>query len=310
MGQSIIELEIIIINDGSTDTTRSVAQSYARHDDRVIYIEQRNLGLSAARNAGIRRSCGKYIQFLDADDLLEFDKLSFHSRYLDGQPDADIVYGQARYFDSDELDQRRFNRRDNDSDEPWMPKCSGSGRTILSHLVHANIMPVNCPLVRASVFGDVGLFDETLRAVEDWDLWIRCAAFGKQFYYLDQPGTLALVRVHPTSMSADPRRLEEATFTLRLRAGKYLRWADLRIRNWHEGVALIKKLDLQPRNLSLWSLARANRTPSTLVRALLEIVDRNGIIRQTGHRTIGRASSIANRLLSSWAVVTLADLLP
>jgi glycosyltransferase involved in cell wall biosynthesis len=138
--------ECIIVDDGSNDNTMQVATSFANQDVRFHYIHQRNQGLSAARNTGIRTCKGSYIQFLDADDMLEAKKMELQLSYLEQHHDVDIVYGNVRYFNEQaststpaQIDEQRIIGVSN---------VSGSGKEILHPLIQGNIMVVNAPLIR------------------------------------------------------------------------------------------------------------------------------------------------------------------
>ena len=200
--------ECIVVDDGSTDNTGAIVTAFAKDDSRIKYVRQENLGLAAARNAGIARSTGEYVQFLDADDLLESEKFERQVEFLEQHPEIDIVFSDSRYFRNENTQERRFSQ--DETNAPWVAKLSARGIEVLRPLVRNNIMVVSAPLLRRSVIADVGLFDTTLRAVEDWDYWIRCAIEGKYFHYLDAEGTLALVRAHETSMSRDARLMLRA----------------------------------------------------------------------------------------------------
>jgi glycosyltransferase involved in cell wall biosynthesis len=208
--------ECIVVDDGSTDDTSEIAAAHARRDQRIKCVRRLNGGLAAARNTGLRAATGDYVQFLDADDALEPRKLETQALFLERERDAGIVYGGARYFDSISGERRRGLF----SDEAWMPEVSGSGDIVLRALLRANIMVVNSALVRRAVVDEVGWFDETLRSLEDWDYWIRCALAGATFRFLDEAGALALVRVHPTSMSQDRVTMHAQQAKLRARMGR------------------------------------------------------------------------------------------
>ncbi len=204
--------ECIVVDDGSTDNTAEVVARYAAKDSRISYIQQENRRQAAARNNGISKARGEYFQFLDADDLLEPEKLKQQVAFLDVSPDVDIVYANVRYFDDGNPTELRLS---NVHDQAWMPLVSGAGEAILLRIVRNNIMPVNSPLIRRSTIEEVGSFDERLPPVEDWEYLIRCAATGKRFHYADEDGIRALVRTHPESSSSDPRRMLRAEILMR-----------------------------------------------------------------------------------------------
>jgi len=210
--QSHPRWECIVVDDGSTDDTQAVVQSYVRRDPRYHYMHQHHRGLSAARNLGIRAGRGEYFQFLDADDLIEPRKLERHVRHLAEHEEVGIVYSPVRYFTTTGSRERRYSMRE--PDEPWMPQTSGRGRPVISAIARDNFMAVNCPLVRRDVTALAGGFDETLPALEDWEYWIRCAVQGTWFQYLDEPDTYALVRHHTASMSNDSMRMTRGLIAL------------------------------------------------------------------------------------------------
>jgi glycosyltransferase involved in cell wall biosynthesis len=205
--QTLADWECIVVDDGSTDDTAEVVARAARLDPRFHYAWQANQRQAVAKNTGLARARGKYVQFLDADDLVEPRKLELQAAYLEGHPEVDIVYGDVRYFRAGRADERL---RSIGGDAPWMPRVSGAGADVLAALVRDNIMVINAPLVRRGVADRVGPFDPVLPPAEDWDYWLRCALAGARFQFADLPGTLALVRVHPTSSSQDRLRMYTA----------------------------------------------------------------------------------------------------
>jgi glycosyltransferase involved in cell wall biosynthesis len=110
MSQTMNEIEIILVNDGSTDRTGDIIQSLASEDDRIKVISQQNKGVSVARNSGIAASIAPYIAFLDSDDILEKDALEVS--YLLAEKDhLDFVFFDADSFGLSEANQRWFNYR-------------------------------------------------------------------------------------------------------------------------------------------------------------------------------------------------------
>lgn len=204
--------ECIIVDDGSTDDTARVVRQFTEEDERVKYFRQANQGLAAARNTGISKSAGAYLQFLDADDLLEAHKLERQIEFLEQHPQVDIVFGEARYFRTEHDQERLFSQ--DEENAPWVARLSAKGNDVLMTLLSNNIMVVNAPLLRRSVIDDVGLFEGSVKGIEDWHYWVRCANGGKYFHYEDSADGRALVRIHGNSMSTDARLMLRSTLLL------------------------------------------------------------------------------------------------
>jgi glycosyltransferase involved in cell wall biosynthesis len=212
--------ECVVVDDGSTDDTAGVVARYAEGDGRIRYVRQRNQRQGAAKNNGIRHGRGEYLQFLDADDLIEPRKLERQVEFLERHRDVDIVYGGVRFFLTEDMGARLHSMWGDD--RPWMPGVSGAGEEVLRALTRANIMAINSPLVRRAVVDAVGDFDERLPPAEDWDYWIRCAAAGARFRHEEMEGTLALVRSHPLSSSKDKRSWLSASLLMRKKLARRL----------------------------------------------------------------------------------------
>jgi len=211
--QSFPNWECFVVDDGSTDDSAEVVGVYAARDSRINYIRQTNRRQAAARNAGLAASSGQYVQFLDADDLIEPGKLEHQVAYLEAHHEVDIVYGGVRYFRTSHTDERLHSM--DEENLPWMPQVSGDGLEILRALVRANIMVVNSPLVRRSLVERVGPFDASLPPAEDWDYWLRCAIAGARFQFAEIEDTLALVRAHAVSSSRNRIRMYRAMVRIR-----------------------------------------------------------------------------------------------
>jgi glycosyltransferase involved in cell wall biosynthesis len=221
-GQTFSNWECIIVDDGSTDQTAAVCKSWTEKDQRFRYVYQRNAGLSAARNTGIKAARGRFIQLLDADDMLCSGKFAHQLQVFSEQPLAEIVYSEVRYFTS-ENHHARFLTLEGGY-EPWMPGTASEDQLkLISDFLRMNLFAVNCPLMLKSVFNKVGLFDEQLRSVEDWDYWCRCALAGVNFYFDPVPEAMALVRTHPGSMSRNKPVMLEASRTVRYKLMQQIR---------------------------------------------------------------------------------------
>jgi glycosyltransferase involved in cell wall biosynthesis len=212
--QTHSHIEIIVVDDGSTDNTADVVGALVKQDARVRYIHQRNQGLSAARNTGMQHAKGEYVVFLDADDVMHLEKIQAHLEHFAQTPDTDISYGRSRYFLSGKPE-KTFASFDLDNND-WMPCVSGTAATVMPALVVNNIMPVCSAMLRRSIVERVGDFDTTLKSLEDWDYWLRAAAAQCMFGFSDDARLATYIRVHDTSMSKNALRMLMTQYRLRL----------------------------------------------------------------------------------------------
>lgn len=198
LAQSFPSWEAIIVDDGSTDDTEKVAADLVNKDPRIVYVRQQNSGTSAAKNVGIRHARGDYIVFLDADDLLTANKLAAHVEHFKNNPHVDISYSRFRYF-QDGNESRLFTKLDLSSEEEWSAVIDGRYDAALPVFLRGNNMAIHAAMVRKSIVDRVGDFDTGMRALEDWDYWLRCILRGAHLAFLDDPKVLALTRVHKGS---------------------------------------------------------------------------------------------------------------
>ena len=168
--QDFRDYELIVVDDGSTDNTSQILQSYG-NDITVIY--QSNQGVSAARNSGIAASAGQLIAFLDSDDLWLPRKLSQQVAFFKDHPDAMINQTQEQWI--------RNGVRVNPGDRHH--KFSGM---IFERSLELCLVSPSAVMVRKSLFESVGLFDDHLPACEDYDLWLR-VSWRYPVYLIDIP---------------------------------------------------------------------------------------------------------------------------
>lgn len=158
LGQTFKDFELIIIDDGSSDNTHSLISSY--NDQRISYIYQDHKGVSCARNKGLSAAKGDFIAFLDSDDWWTLNKLERVKNFIEDFPEIKIFHTEEVWYRNGRLLKQLKKHK----------KPSGS--------VYKNALPLCCisistAAIKKDVFSDVGTFDESLEACEDYDFWLR-----------------------------------------------------------------------------------------------------------------------------------------
>lgn len=178
MHQDYDPVEIIIVDDGSTDGTETLVRDLG---DKVVYIRQENKGPASARNSGLKRARGNIIGFLDVDDVWSPDKLDIQTSYLADNPHVDIALGLSQPM-------KLVAEKDGQSSfEEWLSPF----RALL----------LGAALFRSPVFEKVGLFDETFHQSEDTDWYMRARELGVRMAVM--PQVTLFYRRHMSNISLD-----------------------------------------------------------------------------------------------------------
>lgn len=196
LGQTFADYEIVVVNDGSPDT-EELEKELETYGNGVIYIKQSNQGAGAARNAGIRVARGKFIAFLDGDDVWLPQFLSEQLELIDSDGGYDLVYADAVNFNGPRLT-RLTNMDLNASD---------------GHVTMESLISERCNVITSSVVArrnsivEAGLFDESFPNSQDFDLWLRLAKQGARMTY--QKRVLVHRRIYQGSLASDPMKSYE-----------------------------------------------------------------------------------------------------
>lgn len=191
LNQTFKDLELVIVNDGSQDASLEIITSIK--DSRIKVFSYSNAGVSASRNRGISQATGEYISFIDQDDIWTTDKLETQLKALQNNPQATVAYSWTNYID--------------ESGNFLHP---GSYISVTGN-VYANLLLVNFlengsnPLIRAQAFTEVGKFDESLKSIDDWEMWVRLAA---RYQFVSVPLPQILYRQSAGSASGNVWRME------------------------------------------------------------------------------------------------------
>ncbi len=159
LAQTYTDFEIVVIDDGSTDQTEEALRQFG---DRIHYFKQENHGVSAARNAGIRKSRGEYIAFLDSDDFWLPEKLAEQVPVLDADREVGLVYSDWTVMSGETVLQSSYHKN--------LTPASGY---VFDQLIQRGFVLTSGVVVRRRCLDDVGDFDKSLAIAQDYDLWLR-----------------------------------------------------------------------------------------------------------------------------------------
>lgn len=197
-------IEIIIVNDGSTDHTGAVAEDL-RNDSEVpiSVLHQGNSGPGAARQRGLEQACGDYIQFLDSDDLLLPGKFSAQVEALQSRPECGISYGPSAQ------DNYAFHPPLRD----WPMRATGQA---ISHLFPRLLIErwwtTSSPLYRHDLLATIGPWQSWINE-EDWEYDSRCGATGTPLAWVEEPCSIRRIHLSEDHLShrggSDPRKLAD-----------------------------------------------------------------------------------------------------
>ncbi|TRX04542.1 glycosyltransferase family 2 protein [Flavobacterium gawalongense] len=194
IGQTYNNWELIIVNDGSTDSTAEIIKGYLSIDNRIYYYYQENGKQGKARNLAISKSKGEYLAFLDADDLWVNNKLEIQVEQIQLK-NVDLVFSNAFVInDSEKTDLNKVIH----CYQGFLDSNEG-----LDRMIERNRIPILTVLVKRSKVIEVGMFSEKINMHEDSHLWLKLLINKAVLYGSNE--TLAIYRIHKNSSTANEK---------------------------------------------------------------------------------------------------------
>ncbi len=222
LNQTFTDLELIVINDGSQDSTLDIVKQI--QDPRIKVFSYSNAGGNASRNRGLKLAVGEFVSFLDADDLWTPNKLESQLKALEKNLSAKVAYSWTDYIDIN-------------GDYVLSGKRININGDVYENLLVSNFLENGSnPLIYRTALISLGGFDESLAAAQDWDMWLRLAS---KFDFVCVPSVQILYRISANSVSSNLVRQEKACLQLLERA--YQERPSAFKQNWSISIANLYK---------------------------------------------------------------------
>lgn len=201
LGQTRSDLELIVVDDGSTDRTPELVEAHARSDDRLRLLRQPNAGTAAARNTGLARASGHYVSFLDHDDAWLPGFLTATAEAFEREPGAGLAFTDAWIVD--DASGLVHPRTALGLIPPGILAAGGgpSRNRALAALLRVNFITTCTATISRAALERVGRLDPSIRGCDDWDLWLR--VLGAGFRAVAIPGAHAVLRKRADSQGSD-----------------------------------------------------------------------------------------------------------
>jgi glycosyltransferase involved in cell wall biosynthesis len=275
LGQELVDLRLVVVDEGSTDETPGLLADLAARDERVCIVRHDEpRGLPAARNAGLSVATTEWVAFCDDDDLWAPDKLASQLAALGAAGGGWSCTGSVLVdFHLDVIGHQRLEVGDDH---------------LLERLRHMNVIPGggSSVVVGTELLRDLGGFDESLRSSEDWDCWFRLAERGP-VEVVDRP--LVAYRIWAGSMSAQVEVMRDTSDEVRARNGGRRKTGSRDQIDYDRFLArqLVRAGDRRGASAAYLRLARDHNQPEQIARALLTL-PAPGLLDRLGNRRARR----------------------
>ncbi len=203
LGQSRSDLELIVVDDGSTDATAQTVERFTATDTRVRLLRQANQGTVAARNAGLQAADGRFVSFLDDDDLWLPGYLAAIAAGFDRAPGAGLAHTDASVVHAPGVE--GYSALDRFAGPTRRLPAALEAEAALRALLHVNFITTCAATVSREALDAVGRLDPAIKGCDDWDLWVRIAAAGFGLVGIREP--LAVRRMRTDSVGSDERMM-------------------------------------------------------------------------------------------------------
>ncbi|MCD4731699.1 MAG: glycosyltransferase [Bacteroidales bacterium] len=196
LNQIYDNIEVIVVDDGSTEDLSEIMNTFKGKIK--VKKHNRNLGLSATLNSGLRIARGEFVGILADDDLYTPDKIEKQIGAFKRNPEIDVVYTEYQWLHPDGRINSHNNKKKSSLD------LRRNTKNLYYSLLQGNFIDAISPLVRRKCYDIVGGYDEWLKNLEDWDMWLRMTETGFNFYFLDEAHVS--VRKHSENKSKNPEK--------------------------------------------------------------------------------------------------------
>lgn len=226
INQSMQDFEIIIINNASKDKTKEIAESFTKKYENIKLINlKKNKFRSGGLNEGLKYAKGKYIAFLDADDLYDQDKLKIQAKFMEKNPNADLIYGKLKLFGEVERENVPLKQEGKNLKELLKKRAKEN----LDNLVVGKFLGLGGAIGSASVMIKHQIFkkcefDEKLKRTQDYDLWFQMIGKGHKFVYV-KGKPLYYYRIHSGQNIRNKKEMNKARDYIlkKLKRGDYFK---------------------------------------------------------------------------------------